>query len=269
MTNIIGLDIGRSGVKVYTGTSMFTFPSIVGEGVERKLKSQYGEGSFEVHFLGEHYFIGPLAEHESDNWRYMLMDNKAHSDTLLLALVAICRAKLSDVTVVTGLPVVQHDDENKRNIRNLLIGNRAGLWDLTVNGERRVIRITDVKVAVEGGGAFWSAPQDGLVRIIDAGSKTINYVTMRDQRYNNRESGTLSFGFSTVSSDNPREMAKRIAGNLGGRNWKAEDAVLVCGGRARELADLLSAEFFPKAVPMNNPLYANAVGFYQAGRNTV
>lgn len=268
MANVIGLDIGRSGVKAYTGTSMFHFPSIVGEGVVRKLNSHYGEGSFEVHFGGEHYFIGDLAADESDFPRQMLTDSKAHEDTRLLALCAICRAGLSDATVITGLPVVQHDDENKRKIRELLIGDRAGLWDITVNGERRVIRITDVKVAVEGGGAFWSAPENGLVRIIDAGSKTINYVTMRDTRYNNRESGTLPFGFSTVASDNPREMAKRIAGNLGGRNWKADDTVLVCGGRARELAELLSSEFFPKSAPMPNALFANAIGFYNAGRAT-
>jgi plasmid segregation protein ParM len=268
MANIIGLDIGRSGVKVYTGTSMFTFPSIVGEGKSRNLRTDYGDGSFEVLFDGESYFVGDLAQHESDYWRAMLTDDKANRDALILALTAIARAKLTDVTIVTGLPVAQHNEENKQRMRDLFHGKRGGIWDLTVNGERKLIRIVDVKVAVEGGGAFWSAPQDGLVRIIDAGSKTINFVTMRDTRYNNRESGSLDFGFSTVSSDNPRQMANRIAGSLGGRNWKAEDTVLVCGGRARELADLLSAEFFPRAIPMNNPLYANAIGFYHAGRNT-
>lgn len=266
MANVIGLDVGRSGVKAYTGTSMFSFPSIVGEGTDRNLRTEY-ENGFEMVFGGEWYFIGELARNESDFPRFMMTDDKAHDDTLILALAAISRTRLSDVTVVTGLPVNQHVDEHKRRLRDLLLGKRGGLWEFEVNGERRLIRIADVKVAVEGGGAFWSAPQDGLVRIIDAGSKTINYVTMRDRRYNNRESGTLPFGFGTNNTDNPRQMANRIAGDLGAKKWKADDTVLVCGGRAKELAELLTP-YFPEAQPMTNPIYSNAIGFFNAGRAT-
>lgn len=261
--SIIGLDVGRNGVKAYTGTAGFTFSSIVGEGVERKLRTDYDGTGFDVIFEGERYFVGELARNESEYWRAMMTDEKAHTDTLILALVAVHRANKPDVTVVTGLPVDQHDEAHKNALRSLMMGKRGGLWEITVNGERRHIRIADVKVAVEGGGAFWSEPQDGVVRVIDAGSKTVNYVTMRDRRYNNRESGTLPFGFNTNKTDNVRQFAARVAGEVG-KKWSAEDTVLVSGGRAKELAEVLTP-YFPKARPVQNPLYANAIGYYRAG----
>jgi plasmid segregation protein ParM len=261
--NVIGLDVGRNGVKVYANGSMFTFASVVGEGRERKLRTDYADRGFEVRFNGEYYFVGELAQNESDYKRSMMTDSKAHTDTLILALTAIHRVGLSEVTVVTGLPVNQHDDTHKAEIRRLLIGS----WDVTVDGQRRNIRIVDVKVAVEGGAAFWSSPQDGVVRVIDAGSKTVNYVTMKNRRYIDLESGTLPFGFGTGKTENVAQMAKRIAGELG-RKWEAGDNVLVCGGRAKELAELITP-YFPMAAAMPNALYANAIGFYRAGVNTL
>jgi plasmid segregation protein ParM len=268
----IGLDIGRRGVKAVCGMKMFTFPSIVGEWRERKLVTDYGDNGFTVEINGQRYFVGVLAQYESNYWRYMMTDDKVHDDTLILALSAIHRAGLSDVTVVTGLPVKYHDAANKDAMKRLLLGNHTGRWDVTINGDRRIIRIHDVKVAVEGGAAFWSSPQDGLIRLIDAGSKTVNCVTMRDKRYNDRESRTLNFGWNTgsINSDDDEtiqsaDFARRIAGEVGKLSWRSDNVVTVSGGRARELAEALKPHF-PLSVPVNNALYANAIGFYRAGR---
>lgn len=257
----VGLDVGRNGVKVFTGDRTIHFPSVVGEWRDRKLVSRRDD-DIEAVFAGERHFIGNLALNESEFWRYMMTDSKAHEDTRLLTLVAIHRAGLENVIVVTGLPVEHHSPEMKAKMRELLVGK----WDIEVNGNKRSIRIVDVKVAVEGGAAFWSAPEDGLIRIIDAGSKTVNYVTMRNKRYVDRDSGTLPFGFNTNKTDNPRQMAARIAGELG-KKWSADDSVWICGGRASELAELLRP-YFPKSKAMVNPLFANAIGFYRVGSGT-
>lgn len=271
MKGIIGLDVGRNGVKVCAESRLFTFPSIVGEWNERKLNnSNYGERGFEIEVNGVRRFIGELAENESNHRRYMMTDNKATEDALYLALSALHLSGYSEVTVITGLPVEQHDDAHKRAFRELLLGQRAGLWDVSLNGDRRMIRIADVKVAVEGGGSFWSAPRDGLVRLIDAGSKTVNYVTMRDRRYIYRDSGTLQFGFNTLRRGRELSMqdfADQIAGELGAVQWRAGDTVLVSGGRAAELAEALRPHY-PLAAAVPNPLYANAIGYYRAGRAT-
>jgi plasmid segregation protein ParM len=271
MSNVIGLDIGRNGVKVCAESRLFGFPSIVGEWNVRKLNNfDYGDRGFEIEVDGVKNFIGELAENESDNWRYMLIDNKATEDAKLLALTAIHLSGYQDVTVITGLPVEQHDDDRKKTFRNLLMGPRAGLWDVTVNGQRRIIKIHDIKVAVEGGAAFWSDPRDGLIRLIDAGSKTVNYVTMKDRRYIYRDSGTLPYGFNTKRKGkeiNVSEYAKQIAADLGAIKWSATDTVFVSGGRAQELSDHLR-QYFPLAVPLPNAVYANAIGYYRAGRAT-
>ncbi|TVY07195.1 ParM/StbA family protein [Paenibacillus cremeus] len=272
MVSIVGLDVGRNGVKVCAEGRLFTFPSIVGDWNERKLVTDYSDrGGYEIDVQSARKFIGTLAENESINPRHMLIDNKATDEAKFLALTALHLTGFTDVIVVTGLPVEQHVTEQKKAFRDLLFGQRGGMWDFNVNGERRLLRILDVKIAVEGGAAFWSAPQDGLVRLIDAGSKTVNYVTMKDRRYIYRDSGTLSFGLNTKRKwqELPIEdFAAQIAGELGAIKWSAKDAVLVSGGRANELAGLLR-QYFPLAAALPEPLYANAIGYYRAGRSTV
>lgn len=258
---IVGLDVGRSSVKVVTGARVFSFPSYLGEWRERKLTNSFSENDLEVEFEGQKYFAGTLAQHESEFCRSMMTDEKDHADTRLLALIALHRVGASDASVVTGLPVGLHDDQRKQRIRELLLGR----WEITVNSERKVIRINRVEVAVEGGAAFWVSPQDGLVRILDVGSKTVNFVTVRDHHFIDRESGTLPFGFDTNRSSDIRQMAARIAGELG-KKWGNNDRIMIIGGRAAELQDYLHP-YFPSVYAVKNPLFANATGFYQLGRS--
>src|SRR5690625_467676 len=258
--SVISIDVGRSSVKVFTGISPKSFPSLVGEGRTRELKTTYDKG-FEMYYNGNHYFIGDLARYESDFYRSMMTDDKSHDDTLILALAAIHRANLTDVTIFTGLPVNMFNTDNKRKLRSLLIGTH----DVTIDDVRRIIRVTDVKIVVEGGGAFWATPTDGLIRIIDAGAKTINYVTLKDRRYIDRASGTLPFGYDTNKTDNHEQIAARIAGDLGKR-WRAGDCVRVCGGQAGQLSEHLR-KYFTDVAPLPDALYANAIGFYRIGRS--
>jgi len=257
---IVGLDIGRSSVKVFTGDKMEHFPSYLGEWRKRKLSSEHKD-DIEVEFQGEKYFAGMLAQNESEFARSMMTEEKAHADTLLLALIALHRVT-TEANIITGLPVYLHDTERKNALKQLLRGN--GKWEITVNGVRKTISVPRIEVAVEGGAAFWSSPRDGLVRVIDAGSRTVNYVTLKDKRYVDRDSGTLPFGFGTTISGDLRQMAARIAGELG-RKWRETDAVLVAGGRAEELAKELK-QYFPQTETFTNPLFANAIGYYRIGR---
>lgn len=257
---IVGLDVGRSAVKIVTGARVFSFPSYLGEWRERKLLNTF-EDDLEVEFQGQRYFAGTLAQNESEFARSMMTDEKDHADTRLLALIALHGVGASDVSLVTGLPVGLHDNARKQRMRELLLGR----WEIIVNGERKTIYIHRVEVAVEGGAAFWIAPQGGLVRILDAGSKTVNYVTVRDQHFVDRESGTLPFGFDTNRSSDIRQMAARIAGELG-KKWGNNDRIMIIGGRAAELQDYLHP-YFPGAFAAKNPLFANATGFYQLGRS--
>lgn len=258
--SIVGLDIGRRYGKVFTGRDLFYLSSFVGEWRERNLSNRHSDNDLEVEFQGEKYFVGDLAERESDFCRSMMTEQKDHEDTLILALTALHQAKVDCARVVTGLPIKNHNDDNKKRLKKLL----QGRWDITVNGEEKTIIIQSVDVAAEGGAAFWSKPTNGLVRIIDGGSKTINYVTLKDRRYVDRESGTLDFGFETNKSINDKQLIARIAGELG-RKWSSDDIIWTAGGKAKTIAKYITP-YFKYATPMDNAIFANAMGFYNIGR---
>ncbi|QOY37999.1 ParM/StbA family protein [Anaerobacillus isosaccharinicus] len=103
-----------------------------------------------------------------------------------------------------------------------------------------------------------------MIRVVDGGSKTINYVTLKNRRYVDRESGTLDFGFETNKSTNDKQLVARIAGELG-KKWEVEDVIWTVGGKASVLADYLQP-YFENVAPMPNALYANAMGYYKMGR---
>lgn len=270
--HVAGLDLGRRNVKLFTGSSYIIFPAVVGEWRDIRLRNDHGNKGFDCEYNGDKFFAGTLAENESEFYRQMLIDDKSTQDALLLALISLHQAELIDVDIVTGLPVESHTKRNKESLSSLLTGSH----EIEVNGVKRVINIHRVRVAVEGGGAFWSEPKDGLIRLIDGGSKTINYITMKDRQYVDRDSGTLPFGFDTNKSDDYKQMANRIAGELG-KKWGQSDLVLTVGGRAELLANLLK-QYFPNIDVLQNRrvihkgegvdlnMFANAMGYFNIGR---
>lgn len=257
---IVGLDVGRSSVKLFNGEQALNFPSIVGEWRDRKLKSNFSKNDLEVEFENEKYFVGVLAENESEFSRSMMTDNKCHDDTLILALTALHQAEASCCRVVTGLPIGSHEEGNKKRLKALLQGSH----EITINGDKKDIIIKSVEVAAEGGAAFWSNPTSGLIRLIDGGSKTINFVSMRDKKYIDQSSGTLDFGFETNKSVNDKQLIARIAGDMG-KKWSYNDVIWTAGGKADILAEHLKT-YFRNVTPINDALYANAIGYYNIGR---
>lgn len=268
---IVGLDLGRRNVKLYNGVDYISFPAIIGEWRDIKLETSYGNKGFRGNYNGDLFFAGTLAENESEFARQMLVEEKSTPDALLLALIALYQLEGVNFDVVTGLPVNIHDNDNKEKLIKLLEGSHL----LELNGIKKVININRVRVAVEGGGAFWSSPKDGLVRIIDGGSKTINYITLNNRKYVDRDSGTLPFGFDTNKSEDLKQMANRIAGELG-RKWGKADRIYTVGGNAKILKNFLKPYFTNidvlrqdginyKGEYIDLNLFANAVGYYNIG----
>lgn len=255
---IIGLDCGRSSVKVVGANQFFSFPSLLGEWRERRLANSHGN-DLEVEYKGVRYFAGDLAKYESEFARSMMTETKAHDDTLLLMLIAIAKTGLNRVKVVTGVPVNQHKESEKGAIRKMLMGKHS----LNLNGRYHEVSVERVEVAVEGGAAFWVKPSSGKVRILDAGAKTVNYVTIWDKRYIDMDSGTLSFGLETNKSNDLRQIVNRIVGEVA-KKWEQGDKVLLTGGKAKEMHYHFS-EYFPNSEVMDNSLYANAKGYYALG----
>jgi plasmid segregation protein ParM len=273
---ILGIDAGNNEVKVVTDKGAYKFRSCLGEYRDRRLKDTHGDSDMEWEYQDEKGFAGTLAERESYHTRDMMGSSKAHQDAKLRILLAVHRYS-DDVQndIVVGQPIERHTEDEKRKIKEMLIGSHT----MTVNGKEKKFKIRSVEVAAEGAGAFYTDPEEGLVRIIDIGSGTVNAATLLNKRYVDRESTTLEFGTNTSFSQDPanlKHMTRALATTLR-KQWKEEDKVYVVGGVAETVLEVIK-EYFPKAeilyprllgedeVENLSPIFSNAAGFYNIAR---
>jgi hypothetical protein len=123
---IIGADIGRSEVKLYSNGDVVRFPARVGEWQQREISS---EGNYEVEISrgnanGEKWFVGELALLESNFNRRMVEQNKANQEMLieLLTGLYLITEPDADISLVTALPIDQYNAANREALRALLRG---------------------------------------------------------------------------------------------------------------------------------------------------
>lgn len=265
---ILGIDGGNNEVKVWGPKGAIKFPSDMGEFRDLNLKNSLATDDIIWEYLGNKGFAGTLAQNESEYSGVLMGDSKAHDEAKLRILLAIHRYCLDypNVQIVVGQPIGKHMDSEKDAIKGMLIGGH----DITVNGVRKHIDIRKVEVAAEGGAAFWIAPEMGTVRIIDVGGGTINFATLKERRYIDRDSFTLPFGMKTGRLGlTPQAFTRTIALHAL-KKWNKEDNVRVIGGAAERICGFLTY-YFPNAKvsrPIHQgveaePVYANAAGFYE------
>ncbi|MBD1371208.1 ParM/StbA family protein [Hazenella sp. IB182357] len=257
---LVAVDCGRSYVKVKTEFETFMFPSKVSVWRKRNFKQDL-KGDMELSYRNQCWFVGALAEREGEFTRQAMQDTKAVEETLLLTLTAIHQAGgVGKITLVTGLPIGSYTDNEREALRNLL----EGTHEVTVNDQVARFTIERVYTTIEGGGAFFSSPRSGLVRIVDVGGKTTNYVTFCDKVFIDRESGTLPIGWETVRESNEREMADLIAGTVS-KTWHADDIVVLIGGMAKKLERHMQMHF-RHAFAIQDPQMANVKGYFEVGK---
>lgn len=263
---IVPIDTGRSSTKLFTKES---FPSIVGDWQERNLSKI---GNYEVMIDGEKFFVGELAETESISPREMSTASKIHSETKILFLTALAlTTTVSNPTIITGVPINQFKIETKEAMQNLLCGE----YDVQVNEKQIHLSIKEINLVIEGGASFWYALSKnpdlkyGKKRIIDIGSRTINFCTVNNKNYNNRDSDTLDYGTLKMKEGKltNEQFARKIVADLS-QKWMEydpkNDQILLSGGGALIFGNLLKAHFKNCEV-IEDPLYANVLGFYRMG----
>lgn len=264
---IVGVDAGNYQVKVVSQNGVDIFPSDLGEYRERNLEQKFSSNDMVVEYKNRKFFAGTLAQYESEFTGSMMGESKAHEDCKLRVLIALHRAGCDSYKIVVGQPIGQHTREEKEKIKKMLFGYHS----ISVNGVRRNFIIERVEVAAEGGAAFWSCPESGLVRVIDIGSGTVNCATLHDRRYIDKDSFTILIGANTTKTQNYLLMARAIATHVY-KKWNPNDVVKLAGGPARDLFPFLQ-EYFTRIsliAPsvgggMLDPVFANAVGFYKIG----
>lgn len=264
---IVGVDAGNYQVKVVHKKGVDIFPSDIGEYRERNFEQKFSDNDMVVEYEGKKYFAGTLAKYESEFCSTMMGESKAHFDFKLRVLIALHRVGCNIYQIIVGQPIATHTKAEKQKMKDALLGHHS----IIINGIKREFVIERVEVAAEGGAAFWSDPERGLVRITDIGSGTVNCATLHDLRYIDKDSFTIFVGMNTTKTKNYEALGRVIAGEAS-KKWGKYDKVKIVGGVAREIYPYLK-EYFPNAsvvLPLLDgrvlePVFANAIGFYQIG----
>lgn len=264
---MIGIDVGRASVKV-SGERDFTFPSVVGEARELRLGDG---GDYRVTIDGQAYFVGALAE-ESFSRREMATESKVTPETAVLFLTALALAGGGDVT--TGLPVAHHSPEGKAAFERLLWGKHQ----VIVNGTASIVNVERLVIVPEGAASFWGMVLNDegkiirpdltskRVRVLDLGSRTVNYVTLVNGKYLDRESGTLGYGCLELDHVGDQHFTRRVIGDLAKAlsDLRPTDHFLLTGGGATRLGGYFRRDY-PNSETVPDPLFANAIGYRKLG----
>jgi plasmid segregation protein ParM len=271
----LGIDAGNYRVKVAGEFGLMDFISAIGESRQINLQQIHGQDDMYFEYQGETGFAGSLALYESEFGGSIMGDNKAHIDTKLRVLIGIHRytslhqIEEKEFDIVLGQPISKHNINEKTRIKEMI----KGWHTITVNGVEKSFHIRNIEVAAEGVSSYWSNPQSGLVRILDIGSGTVNYSSVIEGRFLDKDSGTLPFGVNTNKTDNLQALSRGIATHVL-KKWSPQDKTFVVGGIAEQILphlkgyfsniDILRPIFNQQYV---NPIYANAVAFYIVGVN--
>ncbi|WP_342045888.1 ParM/StbA family protein [Bacillus sp. OTU530] len=262
-----GVDPGNKNTKIATDEGVFFFDSCLGDGRDLRLENDYHDpmsGTYE----GKPFFAGMLAEKESYYPRRSMGLSKAHEDMKLRVLIALHRfTQEQTFELIVGQPIKRHTPDEKKRIKELLIGEH----DLLLNGVQKTLRIQSVEVAAEGAGVFWCQPQGGKIRIIEIGSGTVNIATIEDGYFIDKESDTLPFGTLSHGGD----IAAVTSGILSAmtRMCAYADDIRIAGGAAAQIYPSI-VQVYPKAQllrpihtgKMVHPMFANAIGFYELSK---
>lgn len=275
MTEIIGIDAGNNRVKVFGERGEDIFLSDLGEYRDLKLTNKMMKDDMIYEYNGVKGFAGTLAQRESEFGGSMMGTNKAHTDMLIRVLIALHRysqAQETNFNIIIGQPIINHTESYKNKMRDMLIKEHI----FTLNDIEKRIIINRVEIAAEGASAYWSAPKKGKVRIIDAGSGTVNIATIENGMYIDKESDTLNFGLNTNISKDLNAFSRRVAINCL-KKWNRNDEVYLVGGNAEGLLVPMlyhfpNAKVLKPVVEENGktkilpPVFANAVAFYKIAK---
>lgn len=266
---IISIDTGRDKTKIATHNKRISLKSIVGDWHVRNLSNG---GDYEVIINDKKHFVSDLAEKESYAPRRMSTESKIHEETKILFITALgIVAEEVRPKIITGVPVEQFTPDVKEGMLNLLKGE----YYIEVNNQLKNIIVEDFLIAPEGGGTYWYALSQfpfldsSKVRIVDIGSRTVNYVTINNKKYINKDSGTLNYGAFMLEEKSlqPEQFASKVVADLS-KKWleydKSNDIVLLTGGGSIDLQKWLKPQF-PNCRLIDEPVFANVLGYYKMG----
>lgn len=228
-TIIVGSDLGYGQVKVLSDNQKYKFISTVGTPI-----SDFGRvaaitstaellDTLTVTYKNQKYYIGHNAIVNTRNGRINLRQNKAENEDnkikfmTSLALLTEQEQEEMDVIVITGLPVLEYN--NQKDKLYDMIHNLGQSFEFDMHYGSKIvskkINIKDVKIISQGEGCFYdyildsngqinkekAADVQGTVMVVDPGYKTTDIVTMENGRYIETLSDQFNKGVSQIHQE--------------------------------------------------------------------
>ncbi|HXV22094.1 MAG TPA: ParM/StbA family protein [Desulfuromonadales bacterium] len=213
---ILGIDIGFGFTKATNGRDFLVFKSVLGEATdiqfqEQVLASATGDDHLQVEVDGKSWFVGELAERQS-NVRFFTLDQSQFIAQFAKNLALTAAARLVGgfipINLVTGLPIGyyrQHKDELARILQG---EHKVALLDAAGKRQEKVININKIRVIPQPFGSMFNLMLNDLgdlgdkrlvkekVGIIDVGFRTSDYTISDKMRYSERGSRTTDSGIA-------------------------------------------------------------------------
>lgn len=212
---ILSIDIGYGYTKGMTLRSQTIIQSLVGPAETIRFESDIvtanGHGIALHDVDGRSFFVGEQAELQSASASQTLDVTRTGSTEQRALFYAVASdlipTNAETVTVVTGLPVADYDDNNKGLLRDMLTGQHA----IRRQGKRqRRFTVETVYTIPQAVGSLFALILDrrgklvdsdmaaGRVGIIDVGTLTTNYVTVDRLRYVETRSDSITTGMAEM-----------------------------------------------------------------------
>lgn len=230
---VLGIDIGFGFTKVAGGKDPLIFKSILGDVTHLQFWSDFSEVSpaeyFHVTIDGKTYFVGALAENQSNVRHFTLDQDKLISDFVkILALTAVgfMGTENEPINVVSGLPII-YFKEKKDAFTEILKGKHEIIFTQP-DGKtvRKLISIDKVCMLPQPIGSALNVVlnDDGKlidqdlakkkVGVIDIGFRTTDITILDHLQYIDRGSQTLDTGISKAFSIISNKLRERSNTNV-------------------------------------------------------
>lgn len=209
MTQILGLDIGRGFVKGYTEVNGISrkcrFKSIIGEG--RNLDFKNYKEPIMINYNGEDWFVGLLAEQESQTAIRNSKDSKTSTTVEILIAAAISQLATEDeVKILLGVP---YKDFRKTNLFEIIEKYKGKTFKVKdkINGGTKEVKVLDISIFREGDAAlYWQVRNqskfDKPIGVVIVGFRTSEYSYFdKGLIFNDKRSDTIEFGNRSVMNN--------------------------------------------------------------------
>jgi hypothetical protein len=211
---------------------------------------------FIVEFKGERYLGADLGEREGYIPIGFKDESKLHETTLIRVLAALHKIGGTRYKIIVGSPISRRTEEEKKALRQMI----RGAHKIAINGNEKVINIEECFVSPEGAAGFYSQPQRGIVQGLDFGSTTINYFYMDDMKLIDKRSGTFPIDSEVTDY---KGIMKGVFSQLIIKF--GDHPTMIIGGLAKDYYPIVR-DYYPKSFIVQNPSFANAIGFYRIAR---